>query len=406
MEQFIIDQIKYGLKYIPVNLLKFPFVKKENPETQALRDKGFIKGVCHPSDDCSQIKDANIEWVRIDIPFPFDENWQPSKSYQEFKEWCKMYQDNGIKVMAITPYPREFFNRGVDVRTAEGEEKLREVARLIINDFQGLVNGLQITNEMGIPHFTLPLENLDEAARYIGIQLEEMYPLKNDILLGYNCAGTGADLHFRMEPYRKYCDYIGVDIYMGCFFLGFMWVFDALINYIYAMSKKPIILMEFGYISSGAPKTKEEKLAILRKYGASSEADAKANIVKFVSNLPEHMQRHIKNVCKNDESRYFNLIFKSDYKAHIYTELTKTTIIPGYPHTYEGQAKFYKDIIPRLYKKTFLAGAFVYMYHDANSCHVCGQTDCPTETQWGLTKRDGTPKPSYYAVKEVFGKIK
>ncbi len=46
------------------------------------------------------------------------------------------------------------------------------------------------------------------------------------------------------------------------------------------------------------------------------------------------------------------------------------------------------------------------MYHDAYACHVCGQTDCPTEAQWGLTKRDGTPKPSYYAVKEAFGKIK
>ncbi len=298
MKQFIIDQIKYGLKYIPANLLKFPFIQKENKETKTLRDKGFIRGVCHPSDNCNQIKDANIEWVRIDIPFPFDENWQPSASYEKFKAWCKMYNDNGIKVMAVTPYPWEYFNRGLDVRTPEGEKKLREVTRIIINDFQGLAGGLQITNEMGIPHFTLPLENLDEASRYIGIQLEEMYPLKNNILLWYNCAGTGADLHFRMEPYWKYCDYIGVDIYMGCFFPGFMWCFDALINYIYAMSGKPIILMEFGYTSLGAPKTKKEKNAILRKYGANSEKDAKENIVKFVSNLPEHMQRHIKMFAK------------------------------------------------------------------------------------------------------------
>ncbi len=405
MEQFIIDQIKYGLKYIPVNLLKYPFIKKETDETKAFRSKGFMCGVCHPSDDTEQMKNANIRWVRVDTPFPFDDNWAPSKSYEEFKERCKMFTDNGMKVMVVTPYPREYFNRGLDVRTPEGEKKLREVARLLINDFQGIAHGFQITNEMGIPHFTLPLENLDEAARYIGIQLEEMYPLKNDILLGYNCAGTGSDLHFRMKPYWKFCDYIGIDIYMGCFFPGFMWVFDALINYTYAMTKKPVILMEFGYISKGAPKTKQQKTEILKKYGAKNEADAKANIVKFVSNLPEYMQKHIKNVCKNDESRYFNLIFKSDYKTHLYKELPKTTVIPGYPHTYEGQARFYSNIIPELYKKSCLAGTFIYSYSDASACHVCGQTDCPTETQWGLTKRDGTMKPSYYAVKEAFSKI-
>ncbi len=404
MEQFVKDQIKYGLKYIPVNLLKYPFTEKSNAEISALRKSKLICGVCHPSDDYKQITDANIGWVRFDMPFPFDDDWQPSKDFEEFKARCKKFADNGIKVMSITPYPWDFFNRNVDVRTPEGEKKLREVARYIITELQGLVGGLQVTNEMGIPHFTLPL-NMDEAAKYIGVQLEEMYSLKGDILLGYNCAGTGSDLHFRMKPYLKYCDYVGIDIYMGCFFPGFMWMFDALINYLYAMTKKPVILMEFGYMSKGAPRTKAEKLETLRRYGAKSEKDAKQNIGKFVSNLPEFMQKHIKNVCRNDESRYFDLIFKSDYKTHIYKELPKTTVIPGYPHTHEGQAKFYRDILSRLYKKPFLIGSFVYMYHDASACHICGQTDCPTETKWGLTEQNGMPKPAYYAVKEAFGKI-
>ncbi len=406
MEQFIVDQIKYGLKYIPKNFFKYPFIKKSSAETTALRDKGFMCGVCHPGDNYKQIADANIGWVRFDMPFPFDDNWQPSKSFEEFKEECKRFVDNGIKVMSVTPYPWEFFNRNVDVRTPEGEKKLRETARYIITELQGLVGGLQITNEMGMPHFTLPLENLDEASKYIGIQLEEMYPIKGDVLLGYNCAGPQADLHCRMFDYLKYCDYVGIDIYMGCFGPGFMWIFDALIDYLWAMTRKPIILMEFGYISKGAPRTKQEKLATLNKYGAKSEEDAKNNIAEFVSRLPEYMQNHIKNVCRNDESRYFNLIFKSDYKTHIYKELPKSTVIPGYPHTYEGQAKFYKDILKRFYKKPFMVGAFVYSYHDARACHVCGETDCPTETKWGLTERDGTPKPAYYAVKEAFGKMR
>ena len=406
MEQFFIDQVKYGLKYIPSNLIKYPFIKKCSAETKALHDNEFICGVCHPSNNYRQISDANISWVRFDIPFPFDKNWEVTDYFLEFKEECRKFTENGIKVMAVTPYPRDFFDIGIDVRTPAGEQKVREAARYIITELKDVIGGLQITNEMGMPHFTLPLENLDEAARYIGLQLEEIYPIRGDILLGYNCAGPQADLHCRMTPYLKYCDYVGIDIYMGCFAPGFIWMFDALLAYLWAMTRKPIILMEFGYISKGAPKTKAEKKAILRKYGAKNEKDAKNNIEKFVSELPEFMQAHIKNVCQNDVGRYFNLIFKSDYKTHLYKELPKTTIIPGYPHSYEGQAKFYEDILPRLHVKPFLIGAFIYSYSDARACHVCGETDCPTETKWGLTERNGTPKPAYYAVQKAFQKIK
>ncbi len=406
MEQFIVEQIKYGLKYIPSSLIKYNFMKKSTPESLAQREKEFVCGVCHPTDDYKQITDANIGWVRIDMPFPYDFEWNLNSDFQSFKEKCAKMQANGLKVMVVTPYPWEFFNRKLDVRTPEGEKKLRETARYIINELKDVIGGLQITNEMGIPHFTLPLENLDEAARYIGIQLEEIYPLKGDILLGFNSAGTGSDLFFRMKPYLKYCDYVGVDIYMGCFFPGFKWMFDAIVNFTYAFTKKPVMVMEFGYISKGAPRTKEEKKATLAKYGAKSEKDAKENIVKFFSALPEHMQKHLNNVARNDSDRYFDLIFKSDFNTHFYKELPKTTVIPGYPHTYEGQAKFYKDIIQKLYNKPFITGMFIYSYQDAEACHICGQTDCPTETKWGLTERNGNPKPSYYAVKDAFAKIK
>ncbi len=406
MEQFIKDQIKYGLKYVPANLIKYPFIKKSSAETAALRNKGFICGVCHPDEYYKELKEANIGWVRIDIPFPYDLNWQPNKAFEDFRNWCKKFCEHGIKVMAVTPYPREYFNRGVDVRTPDGEEKVREITRLIIDELKDCIHGLQITNEMGIPHFILPLESMDEAVRYIGIQLEEIYPIKGDIIIGYNSAGPQADLHSKMIPYLKYCDYVGIDIYIGCFFHGYMWMFDAMLDYLYALTKKPVILMEFGYISKGEPKNKEEKKKILERFGAKSENDARENIASFVEGMPEYMKKHVKNVCKNDESRYFNLIFKSDFNDHLYQELPASTKIPGYPHTYEGQAKFYKNILPRLYKKPFLAGAFVFQYSDSSTCHICGESGCPIETKWGLTESDGSPKPSYFEVQSAFGKMR
>ncbi len=403
MEQFVKDQIKYGLKYIPSNLLKYPFTQKHNEETVKMRDKGFICGVCHPDEYYKELKECNIGWIRTDIPFPFDENWQLSEKFNDYKNQCKKFCEHGIKVMAITPYPREYFSRGIDVRTADGEKKLRETARFIFNELKDCVHGLQITNEMGIPHFILPLESMDEAVKYIGIQLEEIYPIKGDIIIGYNSAGPQADLHSKMIPYHKYCDYVGIDIYIGCFFHGYLWMFDAMLDYLWALTKKPILLTEFGYISKGEPKSKTEKVKILKKFGAESEEDAKENIASFVEKMPNHMREHIKNVTQNDESRYYNLIFKSDFIDHLYQELPASTKIPGYPHTYDGQAKFYKDILPRLYKKPFLAGAFVFQFTDSPTCHICGESGCPIETKWGLQKSDGTPKPSYFEVQRAFG---
>lgn len=403
MEQFIIDQVKYGIRYLPKSLMKYPFTEKSTAETASFRSREFICGVCHPSDNYEQIKGANIGWVRFDMPFPFNEQGGVSEAYERFKSRVSEFQKNGIRVMTVTPYPRDFIANGIDPRTAEGEQRLRETARFIIKDLQGVVAGIQVTNEMGIPHFILPL-NMQQAIRFIGVQLEEMYPLRQDILIGYNSAGPQADLHSQMKEYLEFCDYVGIDIYIGCFMVGgFMWMFDAMLDYLWVMTKKPIMIQEFGYISGGKPMKKSEKLALLRGYGVSSEKQAREKIEVLFGNLSEHMQRHIGNVCGGDVSRYYNLIFKSDFRDHLYKQIPSLVKIPGYDHTHEGQAKFYKHILPRLYNKPFVAGMFIYCYGDGESCHVCGQSDCPTETKWGLVTREGKEKPSYYAVKKAFG---
>ncbi len=78
----------------------------------------------------------------------------------------------------------------------------------------------------------------------------------------------------------------------------------------------------------------------------------------------------------------------------------------GMPHTPEGQAKFFSKVIERLYKLPFMCGTIIYCYTDFDRCGYCGQSDCPTETLWGLVDRNGTPKPSYHAVKKAFEKCR
>lgn len=408
MEQFIKDQITAGLKFLPINLLKSYFIKSSSEQTKEFRKKvGFIRGVCHPTDNYEQIKGANIGWIRIDIPFPFENDGTVSQAYTDFKERCRKFQENGIKVMAVTPYPKDYIDYGADIRNDEGIEKVKEIGKFLITDMQGCVSGFQITNEMGIPRFTIPL-TIKEAAKFIGVNLEVMHPLKKDIVIGYNSAGPEAMLHSELLPYMSCCDYVGVDIYMGCFFNvpGFIWIFEALCRYLWAMTGKPVLIQEFGYLSGGAPKTRAEKKAILNRCGVNSEKEAKKNIEKFIGNMPAHFAEHVKYVCENDPSRYFGFIFKSDMVNHFYCELPKLTKIPGYPHTPQGQAKFFSDCISHLYSLDFICGCNIYCYKDPDKCYYCGQEDCPTETRWGLVDSKENEKPSYKAVRNVFGRIK
>ncbi len=408
MEDFIKEQIISGLKYLPSNLLKSYFIKNSSDETKRMRNNiGFIRGVCHPTERFEQIKGANIEWVRLDIPFPFENDGSLSESYENFKAKCKRFHNNGIKIMAVTPYPDAYISYGADIREENGKKKIRDIAEFIITDLKDYISGLQITNEMGIPRFTIPL-TLSEAADFIAVQLDAIAPHKGDIIVGYNSAGPEAGLHSRLLPYINLCDYVGIDIYMGCFFTmpGFIWIFEALCRYLWAMTGKPVLIQEFGYLSGGAPKSKTEKKEILRSYGADSEKDAKKNIIRFVENMPEHFSEHVKYVCRNDPEKYFGFIFKSDIKNHLYRELPAITMIPGFPHTPLGQARFFEKCIEHLYSLDFICGCYIYCYKDPDKCYYCGQNDCPTETRWGLVDSKEREKPSYKAVRNVFGRIK
>ena len=405
MENFILDQVKPTLKYLPKALVKSYFKPESNADTKKFLEKtGFIKGICHPRDNFEQVRGANIEWTRFDIPFPLDDDGNETEAYKDFKNRVQQFRDNGMKVMAVTPFPDHFLAHGIDVRKEEDKKKIAEVSEFLVKDLKDLCGAFQIANEIGIPRFTLPF-TVKEGAEFIAICAKAMAPYKGDLAVGYNCAGPQVDLNIYLKPYMEYFDFVGIDIYMGCFFFGTMWLFEALLRYLWEFTRKPIILCEFGYISGGAPKTKKEKLDIIRSYGAKNKKEARKNIGEFIENLPERMKTYVKH-CAQEPGNYANYIFRSEFTNHFYKELPKTCVIPGYPHTDEGQARFYKDIIPRLKKLDFMGGLIIYCWRDDERCYVCGQEDCPTETRWGLVTCDEKEKPSYYAVKEAFGNIK
>ena len=371
---------------------------------------GFMTGICHPEPDYKALKGANIGWIRVDIPYPFELDGTVSQRYIQWKREMRTYKKHGIRVLAVTPYPGTFLEHGLDIRNDADIPAIQHVARYLMKSLRGVVNAYQITNEMGVDRFTLPF-TMDEAAKFIGVQAEVMSAIKaDDEIIGYNLGGLGyVQLPPRMTQYNKYMDYVGIDIYLGCFepVTKTIGEFMAVLQYARKVSGKPVLLSEFGYISYGEAKTPQEKDAIMQRYGFENEAAARADIDTFISRLPDRLREEIqRNYGDRSAEEKASLIFDGEYANHIYCELAEGTRLLGYPHTPEGQAQFYTDVLERLGKLDYLIGAFVYMWNDSPMCYVCGQADCPVETGWGLIDGQGNKKPSYYAVKEGFAALK
>ncbi len=368
---------------------------------------GYIKGVCHADPDYELITDANIGWFRDDIPFPFAKDGSLSPSYVAWKEYAKGYADNGIKIFGVTPYPDDFMEYGLDPRDPAAKEGIQDIARFYVEDLRGIVGAFQITNEMGVDRFTYPL-TMEEARDFIGMQLEAMYPVRGDILVGYNLAAQSLFppdiLPLMMKDYHQYCDFVGMDIYLGCFEPVLKNANQVLtvLGLIRQLTGKPVILCEFGYIGLGEPKSDAEKKAILQKYGYNSEEEARADIDNFIKALPEELANEFDRYADKTPEERASLMFDGEFSNHLYCELQDGFGVYGFPHTPEGQAEFLSYTLPKVQKLDYVIGSIVYCWSDSGDCYVCGQADCPVETKWGLVDSEGNPKPAYYAVKDAF----
>ncbi len=390
--------------FLNIFMAKIPASPSEDVSIVMEKTGGYLKGVCHAEPQYELIKEANIEWFRDDIPFPYDKDGNLSRSYLSWKEESREYAENGIRIFGITPYPEDYIEYGLDPRLPENREAIQDIARFYMEDLRGIVGAFQITNEMGIDRFTYPL-TMEEAYEFIGMQLEAMYPIRDDVIIGYNLAALSIlTMPIKMWSYHQYCDYVGVDLYLGCFenVLKNADQYITVLNYVNRVTRKPVILCEFGYIGLGEPKTEEEKLAILESYGYSSEEEAMADIDNFIKALPEELANEFDRYADETPEYRADLMFNGEFANHLYRELPKGYGLYGYPHTPEGQAEFFSYIIPKIRSLDYVVGSFIYMWDDTGDCYVCGQDDCPVETKWGLVDSEGNPKPAYYAVQKAF----
>jgi len=416
-----------GFRYIIGGWLT-SYLKPTPQSVNVVKSKtnGIIHGVCHPKNDYEGLKECGVDWVRFDLTCPaLDKNGDPTPGYLAFKADAQSYVDEGINVMCVTPYPCEYVYyseyggdaatktvSSVDPRTKEGLEYVAKEAKFIVQDLQGVCNAIQITNEMTVDRFRTPL-TLEESAKYISVQLEAMNEVKGNTIVGYNLNDFTMYQLFKMVgDANKYCDYLGIDLYLGCFestFHDLIW-YDIILRGFYQQSGLPMLVNEFGYIGAGQTKTQAEKVAFLQTFGYNSEDEAKENIRDLFNN--PLFSSDIRTRINTDypgatDEQLVDLIFNPNnsngYRQHFYEEISEGFQLNAYPHTPEGQANFYRDAIQKHFMKMpFLCGSFAYCWKEPNECYICGSSKCPIETGWGFVKDDGTHKPSFDALKESY----
>jgi len=427
---------------------------------------GVATGICHPANDAynvNLIKQANIGWVRFDLPSesPYeidangnaikdkDGNYQLTNYYKAYKERCKIFKDAGIKVMSITPYPDDVLEElgHLDMFLYGGEDYpntfksfVKEVSAFYATDLQGYIDCFQISNELTIDKWQGALTT-EQVCYYQGeLQMKSMYEITKaaGIPIGFNvCGYTLYDYPKMMcDTYGDYFDYIALDLYLGCFESSYHTtaIYDLLVRDFYNLSDKPVMINEFGYISAGQPKNAEQREQfLLENYGEefSTEEKIKANIYGFIQKLDEvngesPMTREATRVMNLNGGKdtdagkqaAIDYLFGEEQIAHLYKALPDGYYLSNYNHDKEGQAKFYLDTINRLSTLPFVCGFFAYCYTDSDECYQCSGESCPVETGWGLVElgeanKEGAPydennvklKPSYYAIQEAFGKI-
>ncbi len=435
-----------------------------NPDVTEFKQMmgGMALGVCHPYDDpynLSLLQEGNIGWIRIDIPwdspYQIDSEGNPvldeegrvieTKRYLEFKEECRFFRENGIKVMAITPYPDDWLNAvgELEMFRSGGEAFSDKFLRMVnercsylaenLTAGNKLVNCFQISNELTVPKWQGAL-TVEQICQYQHTQMKAMHEICQlaGVPIGYNVACVGAgmlDYPVKMQAFAEEFDYVALDLYLGCFegFMKSTRYFETMLRALWKISHKPIMLNEFGYISAGNPKNKRERASYLADtFGEafSTEKQIRANIGPFLdkwesiigkeSSLIREARRKLDAEGPESAADY---VFSSSEISHLYKALPNGYRLRKFDHTEEGQAAFYTDVIDRISRLDFLCGIFCYCYSDSESCYQCGQKGCPVETGWGLVSiPKGIPasemsektvrrKPSYYAVRDAYGRI-
>jgi len=267
----------------------------------------------------------------------------------------------------------------------------------IAGDLAGLVDGWQIANEMNVYFFCAPL-NFDQSIDFIAAGLRGVRRVDKDILLGFNMSEFSESSEYmtkKLLEQKHLFNFLGYDGYYGTWIKGTPQDYIDTLNRIYDVTGLPIIIQEFGFASDGGIIEPGDYDRYVQTLGFKNFDDAKARCNEFLELIPKRMSEMIKTSPVEDWQDNIWLL-----ESHLVKKWSGGS--SDLPHTLDGQAKFYEELLPMLAKHEHLIGVFVFSWQDEKECFFCHEEDCPCETAWGLNDSQGNPKPAYHVVKKYF----
>ena len=359
---------------------------------------GFMRGICHPSDDIDTIYDTGIRWIRWDVPYPYDAEGNETAAFSAYRARCERFAAKGIRTVAISPYPRAFLANGIDVHTPDGLKAAEAVCRRMAAALRGSVGCWQVTNEMYIVGFRAPLSEA-ESVEFLIASMKGVRAGDPDALVGHNNhIPEWKAICDRIEAETGGSDYAGVDLYDGTWSDGGPDTYGPKLAKIAAQSGLPVILMEFGFASRGGNLVPGEVDAFIRSFGYPEPSKVREQPLEFAARVLDQLSPPLAAQLRRSVPADQPGVVDGSF-THL---LKKWGSKPGIPHDEAGQAQFYTELLPKLISHPDVAGAVLYCWRDSPKCWNCGQDDCPCETAWGLVRCDDTLKPAREAVKAIF----
>jgi len=268
----------------------------------------------------------------------------------------------GFRFTALTPSPFEIVGKAGVPGSAEYFENYRRMCAFLAAEFDGLADFWQVANEVDIWIFRATL-TLDQSVAFLKAGIQGIKSTGTKAKVGINITlfpSLPGEVDGNTEAHEGVyiakgvyhdpeleLDFAGFDSYPGTWRKGGAESWDAYLDEFYALTKKPIIIQEFGYSSAGGMMTAEED--------AGGIYPCKAGKWRFSSG--------------------------------------------GRGHTPEAQARFIEESFATFARKPFVIGATYYRWTDQTVCWQCKQPGCPVETAWGLLDLNHQPKPSYESYK-------
>jgi len=107
--------------------------------------------------DYTRMREAGLDWTRIDLPFPFDGTEKKEHArYVAAKEQIRALRAHGIRTLGITPYMRDWPMHTGELGSMSFLSTYRAACAYMARDLADVIDTWQVCNELNLAWFRRP----------------------------------------------------------------------------------------------------------------------------------------------------------------------------------------------------------------------------------------------------------